>query len=118
MCISANRKSFFFLFFEEYKMTVPPERDSYIKVKHFPDKLYFILNYLYKNGEEADLNNIKKEFSNTISKPVIKDIIFDLSMQNFVQEGTAKKDRRKKVITLTDRGKHLWQKLEDLSKIM
>ncbi len=99
-------------------MTAPETRNSYLWTKHFPDKLYFILRFLTKRGNEAHLSEIKEEFKNQISKPVIKDIIFDLSMDGKIEEAPMKKDRRKKIIRLTDNGINLWHKLEELSRLM
>ncbi|NVM52785.1 MAG: hypothetical protein HWN66_03710 [Candidatus Helarchaeota archaeon] len=99
-------------------MTELETKSSYIKTKHFPTKLYEILNFLSRRGKTAELSEIRDKFKNQISKPVIKDIIFDLAMQNFIQEITADKDRRKKIIQLTAEGDSLRQKLEELSKIM
>ncbi|MHA1651918.1 MAG: hypothetical protein ACTSYB_17160 [Candidatus Helarchaeota archaeon] len=92
-------------------------KNSYLWAKHFPDKLYRILAFLSKNGKEAQLSEIKKEFEEQISKPVINDIIFDLKMQNFVKEERMK-DKRKKLIKLTENGELLKQKLDELSEIM
>jgi len=99
-------------------MTAPITRNSYLWTKHFPDKLHSILRFLSKRGNEAHLSEIKDEFKDQISKPVIKDIIFDLSMDGKIEEVFMKKDRRKKVIKLTDNGINLWHKLEELSRIM
>lgn len=99
-------------------MTTLENKSSYLWTKHFPDKLYSILKFLYKKGNEAHLSEIKEEFKDQISKPVIKDIIFDLSMEGKIEEAPMKKDRRKKIIRLTENGLNLWHKLEELSQIM
>ena len=94
-------------------MTINP-----IKDKHFPDNLFKILSFLSKKGNEVELSDIREEFKRESSKPVIKTILYDLSFGNYIRETTEKKDRRKKIIFLTENGQNLVQKLEELSKIM
>ncbi|MHA1263795.1 MAG: hypothetical protein ACTSRS_01025 [Candidatus Helarchaeota archaeon] len=89
-----------------------------IKDKHFPDSLYRILRFLSRRGSEVELSDIREEFKREISKPVIKAILYDLSLQNFIKETTARRDRRKKIIHLTEAGGKLLQKLEELDAIM
>jgi len=90
---------------------------SYLWTKHFPDKLYSILSYLSQKRDEAQINEIKIYFKDKISTPVINDIIMDLSMREFIQKIEGK-DRRKKYVSLTEKGKTLKQKLDELSKVM
>jgi DNA-binding MarR family transcriptional regulator len=90
---------------------------SYLWTKHFPDKLYSILSYLSQKSDEAQINEIKYYFKDKISTPVINDIIMDLSMREFIQKIKGK-DRRKTYVSLTEKGKTLKQKLDELSKIM
>ncbi len=89
-----------------------------IKDKHFPDNLYRILAYLSGQGKSVELTDLRDRFMRKISKPVIKAILYDLSMQNFIEEKESKKDRRKKIIYLTDTGGELLQRLDALEKIM
>lgn len=92
-------------------------KNTYLWAKHFPEKLYHILAFLSRKGNEAQLSEIKEEFKEQISKPVINDIIFDLKMQEFVEEKPMK-DRRKKLIKLTENGAMLKQKLAELADII
>jgi len=89
-----------------------------IKDKHFPENLYRILSFLSQKGKEVELSDIREEFKREISKPVIKAILYDLSFRNFIKETTEKRDRRKKIIFLTENGQDLMQKLEKLAEIM
>lgn len=98
-------------------MAESEKSNSYLWTKHFPDKLYSILSYLSYKNEEAQINEIKDYFKDKISTPVINDIIMDLSMKEFIQKIDGK-DRRKKYVSLTEKGKVLKQKLDELSRIM
>ncbi|MFX1296335.1 MAG: hypothetical protein ACFFD2_15970 [Promethearchaeota archaeon] len=95
----------------------PEIKDSYLWRKHFPDKLYYILAYLSKKGKEAELSKIKEDFKDQMSNPVINDILFDLEVKKFV-EAEKMNDKRKKKVKLTNNGRTLLQKLEELSDVL
>ena len=92
-------------------------KDTHLWVKHFPERLYNVLAFLSKKGQEVELSQIKKEFKDQMSKPVINDIILDLKIQKFIEEEKMK-DKRKKKVILTDNGRELFHKLQQLSEIL
>ena len=92
-------------------------KDTHLWVKHFPERLYNVLVFLSKKGHEVELSQIKKEFKDQMSKPVINDIILDLKLQKFIEEEKMK-DKRKKKVILTDNGRELFHKLQQLSEIL
>ena len=91
---------------------------SLLKTKHFPKNLFEILSFLSDKGREAQVSEIMEKFKNSISKPVVNDIIMGLWIRNFIQKEEISKDRRRKRIILTDEGVNLKQKLEELAQIM
>ncbi len=92
-------------------------KDTHLWAKHFPDKLYNVLAFLSKREQEVELSQLKKEFRDQMSKPVINEIIFDLKMQKFIEEEKMK-DKRKKKVILTNDGRALYHKLQELSEIL
>lgn len=86
---------------------------SYFVKKYFPEKLYDVLLFLNSNGQKTELTQLKQKFKHQISKPLLHSILSDLERHNYI-EVIQMKDRRKKIVSITDFGMILQKDLEQI----
>ena len=90
-----------------------------LKEKFFPNILYKILTFLL-NGRNKDetviIGDIKKNFENEISYPVINHTLSLLKVAKLIEKGNGK-DRREHIVKLTDKGNELLRALKDIKDL-
>lgn len=98
-------------------MASAENQNSYLWTKHFPKLLYAVLAFLFKKENQAQVGEIKERFKNEISNPVINNILMGLELKRFIIKQDMK-DRRRKLVILTEDGQNLMRKLEELAELM
>ncbi|MBD3229525.1 MAG: hypothetical protein GF329_15175 [Candidatus Lokiarchaeota archaeon] len=85
-----------------------------LKEKFFPRNLYKILYYLSRQQTRDNkiiVGNIKKNFENEISYPIINQTLNLLRIENLIKKKKGE-DRREHIIELTEKGNQLLEILE------
>lgn len=88
-----------------------------LKEKFFPRNLYKILYYLSRQqikNNKIIVGNIKKNFKDEISYPIINQTLNLLRVENLIKKRNGK-DRREHIIELTEKGNQLLQILEEFN---
>ena len=88
---------------------------SYFIQKYFANtlRLYDVLLFLNANGRKTELMEVREKFKDKISKPSLHSILFDLEKHDYI-EILQMKDRRKKIISITEFGIVLKRDLEQI----